>query len=68
MGYWGFRDAPEIVKLMLLAFTAGVLTTVAVLLRAEDQILHRGRRKLGRRSPGTLPLEGDELFEPWKRY
>ena len=30
IGYWGVRGQPEIVKFTLLAFTAGVLTTVVV--------------------------------------
>lgn len=30
IGYWGLKTAPEIVKLSLLAFTAGILVTVAV--------------------------------------
>ena len=30
IGYWGVRGQPEIVKFMLLAFTAGVLTTLVV--------------------------------------
>ncbi|MDP8922112.1 MAG: hypothetical protein M3O34_04460 [Chloroflexota bacterium] len=30
IGYWGVRGQPEIVKLSLLAFTAGILATVVV--------------------------------------
>lgn len=30
VGYWGVRDAAEIVKLSLLAFTAGILLTVVI--------------------------------------
>lgn len=30
IGYWGVRGQPEIVKFMLLAFTAGVLTTLVI--------------------------------------
>lgn len=30
IGYWGVRSAPDVVKFALLAFTAGVLVTVAV--------------------------------------
>lgn len=30
IGYWAVRDSPEIVQLSLLAFTAGILVTVAI--------------------------------------
>ena len=30
LGYWGMRGQPELYKLMLLTFTAGVLTTLVV--------------------------------------
>lgn len=30
VGFWGVKDSPEIVKLSLLAFTAGILLTVSV--------------------------------------
>ena len=30
VGYWGVRGQPEIIKLALLAFTAGILLTLAV--------------------------------------
>lgn len=30
LGYWAMRDAPELYKLLLLTFTAGVLSTLVV--------------------------------------
>ncbi len=31
VGYWGMRGQPEVYKMMLLTFTAGVLTTLVVI-------------------------------------
>lgn len=48
-GYWGMRGQPELYQLMLLTFTAGVLTTLVV----EELVpeAHEALEREGRLAP-----------------
>ena len=52
IGYWLVRGRPELLKLSLLAFTAGVLTTVAV----EQMLTEAHQRKEGEPKAEEAPL------------
>lgn len=48
IGYWGMRGQPELYQLMLLTFTAGVLTTLVVeeLVPEAHEALEEAERRL----------------------
>lgn len=57
IGYWSVRDAPQLVKLSLLAFTAGVLLTVVI----EDMMPEAHEEWEGRLG-GLFLVSGFALF------
>ncbi|NKE73601.1 ZIP family metal transporter [Candidatus Manganitrophus noduliformans] len=57
IGYWGVRGRPEIFKLALLAFTAGMLTTVAI-----EEIVPQAHRGKEARLATTIFIAGFALF------
>lgn len=56
IGYWAVRDAPEMVQVSLLAFTAGILLAVAV-----EEVGPQAHRDEGRSAPLAL-VGGFALF------
>ena len=63
LGYWGVRDAPEAAKLMLLAFTAGILTTVAV-----EKMIPQAHQRGGARVATGAFVGGFALFALLSEY
>ena len=53
IGYWAVRGQPELYKLVLLAFTAGILLTVAV-----EEMISEAHRRAEESSWDTLALVG----------
>lgn len=51
LGYWAMRDAPEVYKLALLTFTAGVLLTLVV-----EELVPEAQEVLGEREHRLAPL------------
>ncbi len=58
VGYWGVRGLPEIYKFMLLAFTAGILLTVAV----EEIVGEAHEAAVGSRGGARVLVAGYALF------
>jgi ZIP family zinc transporter len=57
LGYWAVRDAPDIYKLSLLAFTAGILLTVAV-----EEMVTQAHQTEDTRLDSLLLVGGFALF------
>lgn len=57
LGYWVVRDLPEIYKLMLLAFTAGILLTVVI-----EEMITEAHREKDARFAALFLIGGFALF------
>lgn len=57
IGYWAVRGAPEVVKLALLAFTAGILLTVAI-----EEIVTEAHQEEDARAASLFLVGGFALF------
>ena len=57
IGYWGLKTAPEIVKLSVLAFTAGILVTVAV-----EEMISEAHKEKDARLASMFLVGGFALF------
>lgn len=63
IGYFGVRKAPEIVKLSLLAFTAGILVTVVV-----EEIIPESHEDREARFAALVFIGGFPLFAMISAY